>query len=390
MTSKNDYSAKSWVWRWFFNNKMVSVLLIILLITINILLLRKISFVFTPLLGFASTIAFPVITAGVIFYILNPLVRFLEKKGLKRLYSIWIALVVATLVIVLFFSYLIPLLKGQILDFVRTWPNYYNAFVEQINRLVDSDWLKALQPQLAQMNDKFSSDIASRLNSLLNMTVNSIGNIVGAVTEAIVGLITMPIILFYLLKDQDRILPSVVKVFPTKSRESISKVLREMHEQISRYISGQLTVAFCVAVMFIIGYMIIGLNYGTVIGIFAGVMNIIPYLGSFVGMIPAIVIALVTSPMMLVKVLVVFMIEQTLEGRIISPLVLGNNLSIHPVTILFILLAAGKMFGFLGLLLGIPGYAVAKVVVTEIFEWYKQYSGAYHPEGETADEGENA
>lgn len=382
MTTKNDCPTKSWLWRWVINNKMVSVLVIVLLITINILLLQKINFVFQPLLGFISTVAFPVISAGVLFYILNPLVNFLEKHAIKRLYAIWIALGVATLLIVLFFSYLIPLLKDQILDFVRTWPNYYNAFVDQINHIVDSDWLKALQPQLAQMNDKFSSDIASRLNSLLNMTVSSIGNIVGFLTEAIVGLITMPIVLFYLLKDQDRILPSVVKVFPTKSRESIAKVLRKMNQQISRYISGQLTVAFCVAVMFIIGYMVIDLNYGTVIGIFAGVMNIIPYLGSFVGMIPAIVIALVTSPMMLVKVLVVFMIEQTLEGRIISPLVLGNNLSIHPITILFILLAAGKMFGFLGLLLGIPGYAVAKVVVTEIFEWYKNYSGAYHSEEE--------
>jgi predicted PurR-regulated permease PerM len=91
-------------------------------------------------------------------------------------------------------------------------------------------------------------------------------------------------------------------------------------------------------------------------------------------MVPSIVVGAFISPVMLIKVLIVFVIEQTLEGRVISPLVLGNTLSIHPVTIIFILLASGKLFGIVGVILGIPGYAVLKVILTELFHWYRQHS----------------
>lgn len=137
--------------------------------------------------------------------------------------------------------------------------------------------------------------------------------------------------------------------------------------------------------MFMIGFKIVGLEYSVTLGIFAGFMNLIPYLGSFLAMIPAVLIALATSPKMLVAVLIVFALEQFIEGRFVSPLVLGSQLDIHPVTIIFVLLTAGKLFGVVGVILGVPGYAAIKVVVTHIFEWYKTYSGLY-PEDEVSQE----
>lgn len=126
--------------------------------------------------------------------------------------------------------------------------------------------------------------------------------------------------------------------------------------------------------MFAFGYWVIGLKFALLLGIVSGILNLIPYLGSFLAMVPAITVGAFVSPLMLVKVLIVFVIEQTLEGRVISPLVLGNTLAIHPVTIIFILLAAGKLFGIAGVILGIPGYAVIKVIVNEWFDWYRQHS----------------
>lgn len=103
----------------------------------------------------------------------------------------------------------------------------------------------------------------------------------------------------------------------------------------------------------------------------------IPYLGSFLAMIPAILVGAFISPWMLVKVLIVFAVEQTVEGRVLSPLILGSNLKIHPVTIIVVLLASGKMFGVLGVIFGIPGYAVLKVLVSHLFNWYQANSSLY-------------
>ena len=114
----------------------------------------------------------------------------------------------------------------------------------------------------------------------------------------------------------------------------------------------------------------------------AGFLNLIPYLGSFLAMIPAVVLGLIAGPVMLVKVLIVFMLEQTIEGRFVTPLIIGSSLSIHPITILFVLLTAGQMYGVLGVLLGIPIYASIKVVVKAAFNWYREYSGLYVEEGE--------
>ena len=135
--------------------------------------------------------------------------------------------------------------------------------------------------------------------------------------------------------------------------------------------------------MFVIGYSIIGLNYGIVLGVLAGFLNVIPYLGSFLAMVPAIIVGLVDSPIMLIQVLIVFSIEQFIEGRVISPQILGSNLSVHPVTIMIVLLTAGKVFGLVGFVLGIPGYAVLKVVFLHVFEWYKSYSGLYHEQSQS-------
>jgi predicted PurR-regulated permease PerM len=137
------------------------------------------------------------------------------------------------------------------------------------------------------------------------------------------------------------------------------------------------TVAIAVAIMFIIGFSVIGLNYSITLGILAGFLNLVPYVGSALATIPAIILALVDGPKMLVAVIIVFVLEQTIEGKFISPLVLGSQLDIHPITIIFVLLSAGKIFGIMGVIIGIPVYAAIKVIVTHLFIWYKDFSGLY-------------
>lgn len=239
---------------------------------------------------------------------------------------------------------------------------------------------KPFQQHIDNSLQKILESLTDTAQKISRVTLQGLGSVVSTLATVLIALITAPIILFFLLKDGDQLAPYILKLLPTKARKPTLKVMTEMNSQLASYIRGQLTVAFAVAVMFIIGFSLVGMNYAITLGILAGFLNLIPYLGSFLAMVPVVFIAIVTGPIMLVKVIIVFAIEQTIEGRIVSPLVLGNQLEIHPVTIMFVLLTAGKIFGIVGVILGIPFYAVAKVIAIHVFEWYKGVSNLYEDE----------
>lgn len=360
------------------NSRTIRNLVIILLVLAVFFLGKQVDWLLTPVRQFFSIVGFPVILAGVLYYLMNPLVDRLERK-----YHVHRSLTITALFVIIFglliwgVVALIPTLRTQTLAIINDWPKYWQNASHEINQWLNDPNLSGIRDQLEQWNTDASKVLSSRVTKYLTSTVSSITTVVSTVTTIVIGLITMPFILFYLLKDGHRLPTYLAKFVPTKGRASFLQVLTEINTQVSNYIRGQLTVAFFVAVMFAIGYGIIGLKFALTLGIAAGILNLIPYLGSFLAMVPSVVIAMVISPWMLVKVLIVFVIEQTIEGRVISPLVLGSSLAIHPVTILIVLLAAGKIFGLMGVIFGIPGYAILKVLITHLFAWYQAQSGLY-------------
>lgn len=367
----------TWFWKWVLNNKVVSILIVSLLIFLNLFLFSKVAHLFSPIRDFISIIGLPVILAGVLYYLVNPLVDWMERKKIPRMLGIaWIFIIIGAL-IVWGITTLIPIIQEQTFSIIKNWPIYWDNIVTQIDSWLRSDVLSEFQTRLSDFNTNLLSNVSEQANGVLDSTFESIGSVVGAVTNIVIAIITMPFILFYLLKDGKSLPYHVMKVIPSKMRLSTYNLLTEINTQISQYIRGQLVVAFFVGLMFWIGFAIIGLEYAVTLGVLAGFLNLIPYLGSFLATIPAIVIALVDSPSMLIKVLIVFAIEQMIEGRVIQPQVLGSNLEIHPLTIIIVLLSAGKIFGIPGVILGIPGYAVLKVIVVHFFKWYKDYTGLY-------------
>lgn len=379
----------SWFEKWFLNNKFVTILLIILLLLLIVFVFSKVSYLLGPIGSFFSVIGFPLVMAGIFYYMLNPLVTLMEKKGIKRFVGTWIAFVLVLLLMIWGFAILIPIIRDQTVGIVKEFPSYWQAIESMTIELVNYDWFTSLQEQINQINADIFNTVSAKLNEVLSNTVSGLGSVVGLLTNAFVGIITMPIILYYLLTEGEKLPQSFLQFFPTNLRESIGELLKKINTQISQYVRGQITVAFFVGLMFVIGYAIIGMKFGIVLGILAGFLNIIPYMGSFIAMVPAVIVAIVDSPLMLAKVLLVFSIEQFIEGRVISPQVLGSNLEVHPVTIIFVLLTAGKLFGLTGFILGIPGYAVFKVLLMHIFEWYKEISGLYldEPDEPEAEEG---
>ncbi len=376
----------SWFWKWFLNNQVVTALLIILLILLILNAFTKVSYLFDPIWQFAAVVGLPVVLAGIFYYLMNPAVDYLEKKGVKRIYGIILLFLVVLGLIIWGVVVIVPKIREQSISFANNFPDYLDTVDSKVREILQDPLFSQFQTQIESYSDKIMSWLTDFIQNFSKTTINGIGRFVGAIATIVVAIVTFPFILFYLLKDGRKVAPYFAKFLPNHWRKPTLAVITEMNAQVSSYIRGQLTVALAVAIMFIIGFSIIGLDYAVTLGIAAGFLNLIPYLGSFLAMIPAVFLGIVGGPIMLLKVIIVFVIEQTLEGRFISPLVLGSQLAIHPVTILMVLLTSGKLFGLVGVVFGIPIYAAAKVLITHLFEWYKEVSQYYYEDERTDEE----
>lgn len=379
---RNYPKRLSWFEQWILNNKFVTSLIIVLLILLIILVFSKVSYLLQPIASFFSILGFPLVLSGILYYLMNPFVNWATRRGLSRSMAIVVAFLIFIILLIWGFAILIPVIQEQVSGFIEEFPEYWVTINQMLSNLLEYNWFRNIQKQLLEINTEVLNYITNWANGALSNTGGWLSSVVGVVTNVFVGLITMPIILYYLLKEGHKLPKAILQFLPNRQRESFGHLLAEINSQVSQYVQGQVIVATCVGIMFVIGYSIIGLNYGISLGIIAGFLNIIPYLGSFIAILPALIIGLVDSPWMLIQVIIVFSIEQFLEGRFISPQVLGSNLSIHPVTIMIVLLTSGKLFGLVGFVLGIPGYAVLKVIFTHGFEWYKSESGLYNEEVE--------
>lgn len=375
-----NFLARADRFKWLFlNNKFVIFLLVLLLIGLNIWVLNHIPFVFKPAVVLVKTVVLPLLLAGIAYYLLNPVVDWLERRGVRRIFSIallYLAIVFAAGLIV---SKVIPIVREQIVGLIHNAPHFIREIQFQLEQRLGSEFFYQLQSMIGLNSDDWINTMTEKLSGIANRAGQSIGGFLGAVTEIVLAVVTLPFILFYLLKD-GRKLPSYILHFvPIGFREQTHRVMAEMNHQISSYIRGQIIVSFCIGFLLFVGYRIIGLDYSLVLATIAAFTSVVPYLGPAIAITPALIVALVTSPVMLLKMIVIWTIVQLVEGKFISPQIMGKTLQIHPVTIIFVILTAGNLFGVWGILLAVPGYAVLKVICTHLFAWFKRRSGLYEP-----------
>lgn len=181
-----------------------------------------------------------------------------------------------------------------------------------------------------------------------------------------------------MLKDGHRFKEFSTNLMPPKFRKDFHDLLDKMSIQVGSYIQGQIIVSFCIGILLFIGYSIIGLDYSLILASIAAVTSVVPYIGPTIAISPAIIIALITSPFMLLKLVIVWTAVQFIEGHFISPNIMGKTLKIHPLTIIFILLSAGNLLGIVGVILGIPAYAILKVLVSHLYTMYKRRYNKYY------------
>ena len=218
---KKDFSL-SWFFRWFLDNKAITVFLVTLLLGLNIFVLSKISFIFIPVLEFIEVIMLPVILAGLLYYLLNPIVDFMEKHKINRLVAITIVFILIALLLIWGLAVAIPSLQHQIVSFAKNLP----ANLQKSNKIIQ-DFLENrisddVKPQLEEIVNNFSVQVTTWASNFSSKAVNWVSTLISTASQVIVAIIIMPFILFYLLRDGKNLKSYLTKFMPTKFREQMS------------------------------------------------------------------------------------------------------------------------------------------------------------------------
>lgn len=346
---------------------LIQILLILTIIFVS----TKISFLFMPIGVFFSTLFFPILITGFLFFLLNPIVNFLQRKKVPRLLAILIIYVVFIGILVLAIGNLVPALTKQFTALANALPGYADKALKFFDNMAKSSQFKWVMEQQNDFLDTVKQKLIQFANTLPDRITGGITNILGVFANIAVILATVPFLLFYMFKDGHKFPKALSKFLPATYRDAGLSILKETGETLSAYIQGQVIVALSVGTLAFIGYAIIDLPFALVMALIVAFTNIIPYVGPIIGGAPAVIVALFDSPTKALLVVIIIVIAQQVEGNVLSPLILGKSLDTHPATIIIILLAAGNLAGVLGMVLAVPFYAVVKTIVLNVVKFLR-------------------
>lgn len=359
-------------------NNLVFTLVVAILFALLIMLYNQVSFFFQPLFVILSNIIAPAILALLLYYLFSPLIDLLERRGLKRNYAVILLYVVIILVLVVGIGSLYPVLAKQVTDFIDDFPAFYNSVKESIRSFSSNLPFSNSIEGFIDQGQKFLENLPSNTQEYLTEGFTGLSRVVTSVSNVIVTIVIAPVILFFLLKDDQKFFNVFLNITPPKWRDHLMEVSSAINRQVSAYVKGQLIIATALAVMAFIGFTIIGLQYKGVLAIITGFTSIVPYLGPFIAFSAALVIAISTSWWMMIKLLIVWVVVQFLDGNVVQPNVMGKQLDIHPLTIIIVLLVAGDLLGLVGLILGVPLYAIIRVLLHFGFNQFKERYNHYY------------
>jgi len=335
-------------------------------------------FIFNPLLIIFKTIFAPVLLSLILYYLLDPIVNYFEKKGIKRIYSIIGIVIILLLLIGAFSVWAVPRIYSQTASLVSDFPQHVENFNQTLQNLASGTPLESPIEEVFGSLEDVVFQIINTLSNSLGDFQSFIGNLFSTVSGFFVILFTAPIITFFLLKDAHHFHGYFLKLLPPKFRDDSNELGAILNSQVGDYLKGQFIVALANGVIVFIGFLIIGMPYSLPLAILVTVTSVIPYIGPFIAFVPCAVIAVLHSFQMLIGLIIVWIVEQILNGNVIEPKVLGDQLKVHPVTIVLVLLVMGNLFGLFGLVFGIPTYTIFKAFGVFLFRKFKQRYNRYY------------
>jgi predicted PurR-regulated permease PerM len=347
------------------SSRILTISLISLTLIAIVYLLFQLSPYIKTLFAFLKAVLGPFIIAMMISYLLNPIVNLLSQRSVPRSIAVLLIYTLFIASVVILIINMVPMFEKQLSELAEHLP----------------EWNEKMQAMMQAYNDHSKDMLPSGIQTGIEKSLkrmeqgisDGIGNLMGGIGSTLNQIflaLIVPFLAFYMMKDAQAIEQGMMSLIPGTKRREIVRLLRDMDSALGNYIRGQLLVSMMVGVFAYIGYLIIGLPYALLLAAFVGIFNIIPYLGSIFGAIPALLVALVESKQMMVGVIVVNLIIQVLEGNVISPQIVGRSLRLHPLLIIFALLVGGEMGGIWGLILAVPIFAVGKVMLEHIVQHY--------------------
>jgi len=322
----------------------------------------------------------PFILAMLITYIFSPIVPFLEGRRFPRILAILCTYIIMLVVMGTFIA-IIPYIIVQLSELIRTFPPLRN-FLESLSDYPKQlqDLLKALQDIYMEAEDRFS--LSEGLGEVINQVINTGRVVLLALTQGGVSIIRGMISLlatfifglilsFYMIKDIAQIKEDLLKLIPDKYEKDLLEFLGRVNEIFGGFIRGQLLVSFMVGSLVALGLSILGIKFSLIIGILTMILNIVPYLGPVISIIPALLIASLMTPFSiwnLVWIVLIFIGANQVESWFLFPLILGKQVSLHPLIIIFAILAGGSLLGIFGVLIAVPTAAILKV----LFEYWRR------------------
>lgn len=334
-------------------------------------MLSTISFIFAPLMTIVSIIIKPIIFAMILYYIFNPIVNRLERF-IPRIWGVSLVFIIVIGLLTLGGILIYPSIATQTAELIHQFPKIWDDVQDIVQKFIDSTPLADMFNQSKNSIDELWTKVESYAQVYLEKGAHGVGSLFSAVSTTLITLITGPIVAFFFIKDKKNLYSYSYKLIPPVFRKDFSTIISIIDQQIGDYLKGQVVASIILGVIDWPLFLLIGLPFSGVIALSAAILCIIPYFGPFIVFIPAIIIALQVSFVMVIKFLIVWFSVQLLHSHLILPRVMGDRLKMHPVTILFVLLVMAELLGLVGVIFGIPIYCVVKVLITYLFRLLKR------------------
>ncbi|MGB5559154.1 MAG: AI-2E family transporter [Paracoccaceae bacterium] len=324
--------------------------------------------IFLVILWVLGDVMLPFVLGGAIAYFLDPVADWLQRLGLNRVMATITITLFATILFVLAALLVIPTLVQQMSGLFETAPqlvHQFSAFLtERFPDLLDSE------SQVSKSLTSVGETLRSKGGEVLNTVLTSAASVVNAV----VLLVLVPVITFYLLIDWDRMVARINELLPLDHAPAIRSLARDIDRTLASFIRGQGTVCLILGTFYAVALMLVGLQFGLVVGALAGFLTFIPYVGALVGGAMAIGLALFQfwgEWIWIAAVAGIFFLGQFMEGNILTPKLVGSSVGLHPVWLIFALSAFGMLFGFVGMLVAVPVAAALGVITRFAISQYK-------------------
>lgn len=315
--------------------------------------------IFAAALWFLGDVLLPFIVGGAIAYLMDPVADRLERMGFSRVMATATISLVAVLAFVLMALLIIPMVVEQTVALFKFAPDLFQRLqgflAERLPSIADEG--STLRQSLASIGATIQSRGAELVQSVFTSALG--------VVNAVVFIVVVPVVAFYLLLDWDHMVERIDSLLPRDHAPQIRQIAKEIDQTLASFVRGQLTVCAILGTFYAVGLAIVGLQFGLVVGVIAGLISFIPYIGALIGGALAIGLALFQfwgDPIWIGAVVAIFAAGQFFEGNILTPKLVGESVGLHPVWLLFALSAFGTIFGFVGMLVAVPVAAVIGVV----------------------------